>query len=85
MLGVTLAPEKKEGPTKKLVFLGIEIDTVTGRMALPADKLTIDAYGVGCLDRQTCLQKTGARVFCRCPPERRKGHPAWTDVCPSDG
>jgi hypothetical protein len=40
-LGVTLAPEKKEGPTTKLVFLGIEIDTVAGRMTLPADKLTL--------------------------------------------
>ena len=38
-LGVTLAPEKTEGPTTKLVFLGIEVDSVTGRLSLPADKL----------------------------------------------
>ena len=39
-LGVTLAPEKKEGPTTCLVFLGIVIDTVAGCLSLPADKLT---------------------------------------------
>ena len=38
--GVTLAPEKKEGPSTKLPFLGIDIDTVTGHLYLPADKLT---------------------------------------------
>ena len=39
-LGVTLAPEKKEGPATRLVFLGIVIDTVEGCLSLPADKLS---------------------------------------------
>jgi len=38
-LGVTLAPEKKEGPATRLVFLGIEVDTVAGTLSLPGDKL----------------------------------------------
>ena len=39
-LGVTLAPEKKEGPSTRVRFLGIDIDTVAGHLYLPADKLT---------------------------------------------
>lgn len=39
-LGVTLAPEKKAGPATRLVFLGIEIDTRRGRLALPEEKLS---------------------------------------------
>ena len=38
-LGVTLAPEKKEGPATRLVFLGIEVDIVAGTLSLPGDKL----------------------------------------------
>lgn len=38
-LGVPLAPEKKEGPTPILVFLGIITDTLKGELRLPADKL----------------------------------------------
>ena len=38
-LGVTLAPEKKEGPATCLTFLGIQIDTVAGTLNLPSDKL----------------------------------------------
>ena len=38
-LGVPLAPEKQEGPTTTLTFLGIVIDTVRGELRLPADKL----------------------------------------------
>ena len=39
-LGVPLAPEKQEGPTTRLRFLGIDIATATGQLLLPADKLT---------------------------------------------
>ena len=39
VLGVTLAPEKKKGPTTCLTFLGIEINTVSGRLSLPEEKL----------------------------------------------
>ncbi len=38
-LGVPLAPEKCEGPTTCLTFLGIEIDTVALELRLPAQKL----------------------------------------------
>ena len=37
-LGVPLAPEKKEGPSTVLVFLGIVIDTVKGELRFPTDK-----------------------------------------------
>ena len=38
-LGVPLAMEKLEGPTMRLIFLGIEIDTTSGSMRLPEEKL----------------------------------------------
>ena len=38
-LGVPLAPEKRDGPSSVLIFLGIIIDTVKGELRLPADKL----------------------------------------------
>ena len=57
-LGFTLAPEKQEGPTTRLVFLGIDIDTVAGRLSLPADKLVrlrteIDSW----LGRKACQRR----------------------------
>ena len=39
-LGVPLAPEKCEGPTTRLVFLGIELDSEHMTASLPEDKLT---------------------------------------------
>ena len=38
-LGVPLAMEKLEGPTMHPIFLGIEIDTTSGSMCLPKEKL----------------------------------------------
>ena len=39
-LGVPLAVDKVEGPTPCLTFLGIEIDTASRTVRLPADKYT---------------------------------------------
>ena len=39
-LGVPLAPSKIVGPTTRLVFLGIELDTVAMEARLPAEKLS---------------------------------------------
>ena len=38
-LGVPLAPDKQDGPTTVIVFLGITIDTVSQELRLPEDKL----------------------------------------------
>lgn len=38
-LGVPVAPNKTEGPSTTLTFLGITIDTVTGELRLPEEKL----------------------------------------------
>ena len=38
-VGLPLVPEKCEGPTCSMVYLGIEIDTMTMCMRLPTDKL----------------------------------------------
>ena len=39
-LGVPLAVEKLAGPTTRLTFLGIEMDTLAGTLRLPEDKLS---------------------------------------------
>ena len=39
-LGVPLAIDKLEGPVDRLTFLGIELDTESGVMRLPAEKLS---------------------------------------------
>jgi len=39
LFGIPLAPEKLEGPTHCLTFLGIEIDTSSSSARLPQDKL----------------------------------------------
>lgn len=38
-IGVPLAPEKTEGPSQVLTFLGIELDTIAMEARLPEDKL----------------------------------------------
>ena len=38
-LGVHLAPEKRDGPSPVLIFLGIIVDTLTGELRLPPEKL----------------------------------------------
>ena len=37
--GISLARDKTVGPSTRMVFLGIEIDTVAGTLRLPSDKL----------------------------------------------
>ena len=39
-LGIPLAPDKLEGPTSRLVFLGILIDSTLMECSLPPDKLS---------------------------------------------
>ena len=57
-LGVPLAPEKLEGPSSVLTFLGIEINTSEGILRLPAEKLrrlisTVTEW----LPRRSCTRK----------------------------
>ena len=40
-LGFPVAPDKTEGPSTTLIFLGIEIDTVACQLHLPQDKLLL--------------------------------------------
>ena len=41
LLGVPVAEDKLEGPTRRLVFLGIEIDSVAMTVQLPIDKVQL--------------------------------------------
>ena len=57
-LQVPLAEHKREGPTTRLTFLGIEIDTVAGSLRLPPEKLErlvtiIQDWG----DRKVCMRR----------------------------
>jgi len=36
-----MAPNKRDGPTIRLIFLGIEIDSVAGELRLPPEKIEI--------------------------------------------
>ena len=54
-LGVPLAEHKREGPTSRITFLGIEIDTIAGKLRLLADKLQ---------RLQALLQDWGDRKVC---------------------
>ena len=39
-LGVPLAPEKIEGPTTRITYLGMQTDSAAFTISLPEDKLT---------------------------------------------
>ena len=57
-LGIPIANHKRDGPATCLTFLGIEIDTVSAELRLPADKLQrlqslLQEWG----DRKTCERR----------------------------
>ena len=57
-LGVPVAPDKMEGPSTRLCFLGIELDSVSLTARLPADKLArlqqlVSAWG----DKKACQKR----------------------------
>ena len=53
-----LAPEKTEGPSSTITFLGITIDTVKGELRLPAEKLTRLIHTVSdWLARRSCTRR----------------------------
>jgi hypothetical protein len=54
-LGVPMAAHKREGPTTRLTYLGIEVDTVAGQLRLPSEKLH---------RLQTLLREWGDRKVC---------------------
>jgi len=57
-MGVPLALDKLEGPTHCLTFLGIEIDTQSGVLRLPADKLMrLKALLAQWSSRKTCRKQ----------------------------
>ena len=55
-LGIPIAEHKRDGPTTCLTFLGIEVDTITSQLCLPADKLC---------RLQTLLTDWGDRKVCQ--------------------
>ena len=57
-LGVPLAEDKCEGPTTKLTFLGIEIDTISGVLHLPHEKLErLNGTLAEWVDRRWCWRR----------------------------
>ena len=57
-LGVPISEHKTDGPTTCLVFLGFEIDTVTGKLRLPGEKLQrLQALLRQWGDRKVCSRK----------------------------
>ena len=72
-LGVPLVAGKCEGPTLRLTFLDIELDTVAWALRLPADKLTCTKEWN---DRKACRRR--ARIPYWPPPARLQGCQAGT-------
>ena len=56
-LGVPLATEKLEGPTDRLTFLGIEVDTKAGILRLPRDKLARTKVALRAWETRKCCTK----------------------------
>ena len=57
-LGVPLAMDKLEGPSHCLTFLGIEIDTLSGTLRLPAEKLShLQAALLHWASRKSCRRR----------------------------
>ena len=57
-LGIPLAPDKLEGPTSRLVFLGILIDSTLMECSLPPDKLSeLVAELLTWSSRKKCLKR----------------------------
>ena len=57
-LGVPLAPEKKEGSSTCITFLGFQIDTELGQLSLPQEKLTHLKQDIKCwLPRRKCRKQ----------------------------
>ena len=56
LVGIPLSPEKCEGPTIRMVFLGIELDSIEMSARLPADKLA---------DLIALLREWGDKKSCR--------------------
>ena len=56
LVGIPLSPEKCEGPTTRMVFLGIELDSIEMSARLPADKLA---------DLIVLLREWGSKKSCK--------------------
>ena len=57
-LGVPLAPNKVIGPTQRITYLGIEIDTVGQTICLPPDKLNeLQLLLYGWINRNKCTKR----------------------------
>ena len=59
-LGFPVAPEKTEGPTTRLTFLGIEIDSGASQIRLPQEKLVALQATVS-----QWMNKAGSRSSCK--------------------
>ncbi|XP_006821480.1 uncharacterized protein LOC102808314 [Saccoglossus kowalevskii] len=77
-LGVPIAPDKLEGPTTVLTFLGIELDTVNMVMRLPTNKLcdinhiTQKWASITVCTKRELLSLIGTLSFaCKCVPAGR--------------
>ena len=63
-LGIPLAPDKLEGPTSRLVFLGILIDSTLMECSLPPDKLSeLVAELLTWPSRKKCIKRELLSLF----------------------
>ena len=80
--GVPIACHKTEGPTARLVFLGIELDATKGQMRLPAEKLHRLKAEIRVFGCEAGLHQEGASVSDQSAATCMLHRKAWEVFCP---
>ena len=79
-LGVPLAPAKIEGPTTRITYLGIEIDSFKFTIKLPEDKLhSLQVELALWVNRRSCTKKEFLSLIGKLSAFS-KGSKTWTYV-----
>ncbi len=77
--GMPIEPDKNEGPSQVITFLGLELDTNHLNIRLPSNKLMkLKALVCICMDGQKSLQEEGAAVTVGAAHTRGTSGKTWS-------
>ena len=80
-LGIPIAEHKRESLTTCLTFLGIEVDTVSGQLRLPADKFEhLKSLLLEWGDRKACQRRDLDRISHRSPEPCVQSRALWLHI-----
>ena len=83
-LGVPIAAKKCEGPSTRLTYLDIEIDTESIKLHLPEEKLQMGENGDAGVAWPQSGNKNRTRVVGGLTSTRSQGCTPWVKVCKAD-